>query len=233
MSEPIPDAEAHLTPEALSETPVFPLAGVLLLPNTIVSLHVFEPRYRRMLDDITDSHRVMAVALLDETGAPDTFGRPPIASTVGVGVVRRSARLPDGRFNLLVEGVRRASIKRELDPLPSIPYRRVEVELLSDHIRDDSAALSSAVSSLRSLCAPALGRDPEFTERLNEISDPGALADTVAAAVISDTGDRKRILEELDVIERLEIVSGVLGSLLLKSQDQMAESGWGAKGGEA
>ena len=73
-------------PEALASLPVFPLPGTLLLPQTMVSLHVFEPRYRKMMEHVLDGHRCLAVAMLDENGQPDTYGRPPLHAVAGVGV---------------------------------------------------------------------------------------------------------------------------------------------------
>lgn len=222
--------------EALAELPVFPLPGTLLLPQTLVSLHVFEPRYRKMMEHVLDTHRTLAVAMLDERGQPDTYGRPPLYGVAGVGVIRRSARLPDGRYNILVEGVLRADVSDELAPVPRIPYRRVRARPLAD-VHTPAADLSAAQSALRALCVQVVGElgggDPDVMERLNEITDPGVLADMVAAAAIQDPDDRQRILAEMDVAKRIEIASGALGAMMLRADRKSEPPGWGIGSGLA
>ena len=225
-------------PEALDALPIFPLPGTLLLPQTIVSLHVFEPRYRRMMADLIDGHRALAVAMLDESGAPDQWGRPPVYPVAGVGVLRRSAKLPDGRYNILVEGVLRANIAEELEPTASVPYRRVRAKPLADATTARPEEIENAANALRALCSRAVSAmgtgDAEVMERLNEISDPGMLADMIAAAAIQEVEDRQKILAEMDVLRRVELASGALGALLLKSSSpSQPPPGWGQSSGQA
>jgi hypothetical protein len=113
-----PASPLNLAPEALTALPVFPLPGVLLLPGTLISLHIFEPRYRRMMEDVLEGHRAIAVAMLNERGPPDRFGRPPVHGVASVGV-RRSARLPDAATTSCSRGA--AGHDREEIDRPSIP----------------------------------------------------------------------------------------------------------------
>ena len=240
MSEPQPQTKPELPPEALNALPIFPLPGVLLLPGTLISLHVFEPRYRRMMEDVLEGHRAIAVAMLNEAAAPDRYGRPPVHPVAGVGVVRRSARLPDGRYNILLEGVLRASIGSEIDPVAAIPYRRVHATLLADIDRGNREALLTQAHALRALCSQVVGdlggADPEVMERLSEIQNPGTLADMVAAAALQDPEERQKVLEEPDVEKRIELVSGALGEVMLRVQAKNRRSeppGWGVGPGQA
>lgn len=235
-SSELPTIEAA----ALKALPIFPLPSTLLLPQTIISLHIFEPRYRRMLEDIADGYRTLAVAMLDESGQPDRFGRPPVFPIAGVGVLRRSAKLPDGRYNILVEGVVRADITDELDPLPNVPYRRVRARPLIDVQTAPREAVDSAVSALRALTSRVIsemgGTDAEIMERLNEIEEPGTLADLIAAAAVQDPIERQKILAEVDVLKRIELAAGALGTLVLRAREVSPKStplGWGGTSGEA
>lgn len=225
-----------IAPEALVALPVFPLPGTLLLPQTLVSLHVFEPRYRQMMAHVLDSHRALAVAMLDERGQPDAFGRPPLCAVAGVGLIRRSARLPDGRYNILVEGVLRADISHELPPAANIPFRRVHARALAD-VTVPSPSLSTASSTLRALCVQVVselgGADPDVLERLAEIQEPGALADLVAAAALQDPDERQKILAELDVGRRIELATSALGGLLLQADRKSEPPAWGIGSGVA
>lgn len=228
-------------PEALEALPIFPLPGTILLPQTMVSLHIFEPRYRRMMEDVVDGHRLLAIAMLDENRGPDLFGRPPVFPTAGVGVLRRATRLPDGRYNIMLEGLFRADISEELDPVPFLPFRRVRARPMVDIYPDDAGELENAEAALRSLCARVVlqmaGGDEDIMKRINEIEDPGVLADMVAAAAIQESPERQKLLAEMHVVQRLEIASAALGALVLRAStmdapDQPAK-GWGIAPGKA
>lgn len=227
-----------LPPEALLDLPIFPLPGTVLLPRTFISLHVFEPRYRAMLEDCIESYRVMAVAMVDPDAPPDRWDRPALHPIAGVGVLRRSARLPDGRYNIVLEGLARVDIRQE--HMPTKLYRRAQAQILPDVWPSDPATLIPAVTSLRALCSRALTQisptDSEILEGLNAIQDPSRLADMVAAAAIAEAIERQRALAEPKVLSRLELVSGALGAILLSHHDQADDGkrlGWGISPGKA
>lgn len=205
--------------EALDAVPVFPLPGTVLLPHTLVSLHIFEPRYRQMMAYCLENHRVMALAMLDEGGEPDAFGRPPVHRVAGLGYVRRSARLPDGRYNLVLEGVARVDVSDE--HAPETAFRRARALLLEDHVGDDPAALVTAAHAVRALASRALDGD-EDRELLGGLHalEPGPLADAIAASLLEDARERQRVLEAVDVRARLELVSGILGARLIETADE-------------
>jgi uncharacterized protein len=228
----------EIAPEALAALALFPLPGTVLLPGTFMSFHIFEPRYRRMMDDCSDGHRVLAIAMIDEEGTPDRFGRPPIHRVAGVGLLRRSARLPDGRYNIVVEGLARVDVAEELDP--DLSYRRARAHILDDIVPDDKSDLESSLASVRSLAARVVAQmgaaDGEIIERLNEVEEPGTLADLIAAAAIKDALDRQKILAEQNVILRLHLAGAALAALLLKGHDgtnETATLGWGIGPGKA
>jgi Lon protease-like protein len=231
--------ESTISDEALLELPIFPLPGMVLLPRTLVSLHIFEPRYRKMMEDVIDGHRVLGIAMLDEEGAPDAFGRPPIHRVAGVGILRRSARLPDGRFNIVLEGALRADVSEEL--APGLPYRRARARAIADELPGDPRELESMLASVRGLCAQLAMRlqadDAEVLEKLNEVTEAGPLADMVAAAVLQDSEERQRILEEANIGKRLERAASSLASLLLKAEEDQngtsVPTGWGIGTGKA
>lgn len=226
-----------LKPEALAQLPIFPLPGTVLLPRTMISLHVFEPRYRKMTEDCLEGHRLMAIAMLDPTSAPDAAARPAIHRMAGLGVLRRSARLPDGRFNLVVEGMCRVQLGREW-PLDK-PYRRAEATVMPDVLPDDPTSLAPSMASLRALCARALAqlspKEAADLEGLNQVSEPGALADLVAAAAMPDAAERQQVLDEVRVESRVQLVAGALGAYLLTQapDTEPGTYGWGIHPGKA
>ena len=93
---------------------MFPLAGVVLPPEQRLPLHIFEPRYRAMVRDALEGDAHIAVACVDGDLQREPARIHPVAT---VGRIVAHQRLPDGRFNILVEGVLRA----RLDELPFVP----------------------------------------------------------------------------------------------------------------
>ncbi|MCA9554799.1 MAG: LON peptidase substrate-binding domain-containing protein [Myxococcales bacterium] len=230
------EVELELPAEALSAVPIFPLPGTVLLPGTFLSLHVFEPRYRAMMEYVIEGHRLMVVAQLDPLAPADAHGRPGIHPVAGLGLLRRSVRLPDGRYNIVLEGLGRVDVRHELPP--TLVFRRAAAELLEDVPPADPGALDAALASLKALCQQVLIQagdpDPDVIQELNEIDDPGRLADLAAAAGLTDPQVRQQVLAEAAVDARLELVAGALGAQLLSHMDEdEGFPGWGIGTGKA
>lgn len=95
--------------------PLFPLDGVALLPHAVLPLHIFEPRYRQMVEDSLDGSGQIALAVFEgERWKQEYHGRPPLRPGVCIAHILQHEKLPDGRYNILVQGVCRARIDEEL-----------------------------------------------------------------------------------------------------------------------
>lgn len=189
---------------ALEALPLFPLPEVVLYPGAALPLHVFEPRYRKMLRDVLDAHRKLCVVQLrGPAGAEEA--QPPIATIAGVGEVVDATELPSGRFNILVRGIARVS----LDELPfEPPYRRARATVLEPAPEvvpsSEIAALISAATAFATLVRE---RDKKFALKLPRDTEAGTLADLCAAQLLIDGRDRQRALETLEVGARVRMVT--------------------------
>lgn len=132
----------------LEDVPVFPLPGVVLLPEQRLPLHIFEPRYRAMVRDTLEGHGHLVVARIPEGETGDT---PRFEHVATLGRITTHQKLPDGRFNILVEGVVRVA----LDELPFVaPYRRAHATLLGDarsEMAEIAAPLRASLLSVMTL----------------------------------------------------------------------------------
>ena len=109
--------------------PLFPLDGVVVLPQHVVPLHIFEPRYRQMIEHVLDGAGQIAMAVLAHPHRPHAPGvLPRVRPAVCLGQVVRHERLPDGRFNILLQGVCRARIVEEQPPADGRLYRTARLE---------------------------------------------------------------------------------------------------------
>jgi uncharacterized protein len=108
--------------------PLFPLPGVVLFPGTLLPLHIFEPRYRAMVADALAGERTIGMALLKQ-GWEEASGAPAIHPIGGAGEIVESDQLPDGRYNIVLEGRFRYRVLRE--EASATPYRTASVEEIS------------------------------------------------------------------------------------------------------
>jgi Lon protease-like protein len=116
--------------------PIFPLPNVVLFPRMPLPLHVFEPRYRRMVADALDSHRAIGMVLLQAGWEGDYEGRPPVYPIGCAGLIERCERFEDGRYNLLLKGVARFRVAAER---AGFAYRVAEARYSGDILGDLSA----------------------------------------------------------------------------------------------
>jgi len=105
--------------------PLFPLPNTVLFPCAILPLHIFERRYRMMTRDALAGPRLIAMALLKPGYEPRYHQNDPaIHDVVCVGRILRDEQLPDGRYNLLLQGLVPARVAEENHDLT---YRRAYV----------------------------------------------------------------------------------------------------------
>ncbi len=201
---------------ALRELPLFPLPGTVFFPHTLLPLHVFEPRYRALTEDVLAGHQHFAVVRIDD----DCLDAPVagVARVAGVGRIVHHERLPDGRFHILLQGVARAELVDEL-PADGKLYRRAAAALVE--CGDDGEDAHAELRALRSCYARLLEACPDSKDTLGDlplrVQEPRVLADVVCAAVLEDVAARQRALEESSVARRLRCANDALATLLLQS----------------
>jgi Lon protease-like protein len=93
--------------------PIFPLPNVVLFPNVFLPLHIFETRYRELLEDALKGDRIIGMVLLRPGWEGDYEGRPAVYPIGCAGVITHAERLPDGRFNIVLRGMEKFQIGGE------------------------------------------------------------------------------------------------------------------------
>jgi Lon protease-like protein len=210
-AEPIP------IPSHFSRLAIFPLANVHLFPHALLPLHVFEPRYRELLRDALKEERLIAIASLEPGFEKDYQGRPPVRPIVGVGQIIGHEPLEEGRANILLRGVTRARIERELPPHEL--YRRVEARTVADEFEPGFKA-EAARETLALLANKLAASLPSGGDTLRELVratlQPSALADVLAAALVTDPDARLQLLEEPRLRLRADRVADEIATVLAR-----------------
>jgi Lon protease-like protein len=109
--------------------PLFPLPDTVLFPGMPLPLHIFETRYRKMVEDALRTHQTIGMTLLKPGWEEDYEQRPPIYEVGCSGVIARHERLEDGRYNVVLRGQSRFRVLEEHE---GEPYRLARTQTLED-----------------------------------------------------------------------------------------------------
>ncbi len=189
-------------PEAV---PVMPLPGVLLFPNALLPLHIFEPRFRQMLAHALGDGRMMCVALVrperQSWESSDDFFN---VSTVGL--IRACVGRSDGTSDLILQGIRRVKFC-DFDQQIPFPIARIKPLKTRTNLTVQTDALAAKVLEYYSQLRKSGRVLPEKVDQyLSDMSDPEMLADLIASTFVSDPSRRQKLLEELDLNQRLRLL---------------------------
>lgn len=188
------------------EIAVMTLPGMAFFPQALLPLHIFEPRHRRMLRDALDTHRLFAVAGLDlgKTGG----GFEPAYRVATVGMVRACQERQDGTANLLLQGLTRVEFTHVVG---EEPYRRVGIRALASEAgapQEDNARRRARLSRLLSTRLRLSGEgSDDLAKFLRTIDDPEIFVDLAAFNLCGDARLKQRLLETLNVSERIALLS--------------------------
>lgn len=220
--------------------PLFPLPDAVLLPHAILPLHIFEHRYRQMIDDCLDQTGQIAMATYTEQG-PDTSandvddgeaGRAEIRPVVCIGQIVQHEGLPDGRHNILLHGVCRARILdinepdiermymlAELEPLESPADKPKQMTEVRDTLRE--LLQSDRLSRMRSVDTVLewFGREEIPTHALLEL---------IGFTMVKDHNVKYQLLAEPDPFRRAKLIIRDLKHVdgLIRRAEQQSYRSW-------
>jgi uncharacterized protein len=188
---------------------LFPLPELVLYPHVMQPLHIFEERYREMLEDALAGDQLIAMALLEPGWEDDYESRPPIADYACLGKVVAHHRLDDGRYNLLLMGVQRVRLVKELEPLRS--FRQASVELIEDCYdfesrTDRKRVQEKLIASFRKQLPCACQLPEQLEDMLSSQLPLGLLTDLAAYALPLGIDVKQELLAESSVRRRAEIL---------------------------
>ncbi len=225
--------------EIPNEAPVMTLPGATLFPETLLPLHIFEPRYRRMLVAVLNSHRMFVVAMQK----PGGVGETP-AAVAGLGFVRVCVAHRDGTSHLVLQGHSRVELTELVrqEPFPVCRIRRlrapahdsVTIDALMAKVRDlvterIQLGFSSSAGGARKLAAKlkqaqALQAVPEIIGCLEKLNNPDQVADLVSSALLTRAAQKQIILETVEVEPRLKhLIHFLMGEISQRQKKANSE----------
>ncbi len=201
--------------------PVFPLPNAVLMPMSVIPLHVFEKRYRLMTRDALAGHRLIAIALL-ESGYEAKYNTldAPIHPVVCIGRILREERLEDGRYNFLLQGLDRAQIVQENTELS---YRRARLQLIHSKPLQPEVERTYRSELFRVMNEEPLVQLAKSGGWMDLFKCPDLafsdLVDVLAATVLRCAEDKQRFLAEPRVFERVRCLCDMLEDLSMELRE--------------
>jgi Lon protease-like protein len=191
--------------------PIFPLPNVVFFPRTLLPLHIFEERYRTMTREALSGARQIAIVLLREGWQSSYEGNPAVHDIACLGNIETSEELADGEFNIVLSGISRVRLLREVQ---DSPYRIAEVELLEDRPWTEEAVevvrrrnhIAGLFTRFTELVTNGKYRAPELVPQLNF----EAMVHLVATSVDLPVEQKQALLELDDVRQRCDRLIPVL-----------------------
>ena len=202
----------------ITQLPIFPLP-LVMLPGEQLPLHIFEPKYRQMLKDVTESNRFFGISYFEP--AETTLDRPAIDTVGCVAEVREVEALADGRSNILTLGVVRYRLNEYVET--DHPYIVGEVGFFQDEAEDPAEVdpLADEVFDVFERLARAAfklggsqGRFPEIDR-----TDPESLSFLVTAAFNFENEKKYRLLEMTSTTRRLTDLKHVLDQAVTQMEE--------------
>ena len=173
--------------------PLFPLPNVVLFPKTPMPLYIFEERYRTMIREAIAGNKELVIALLRAGYEPSYTAASAVHEIACLGKIETYEELEDGKYNIVVAGIQRVRILREVQ---HSPYRLVEVESLEEAVYD--------------------GRSTDILKRHNHIA--GLFARFTELA----TGVKQHVLELMPQLDFESLVNMVAMTLNMAIEQKQA-----------
>ena len=189
--------------------PVLPLSGAFVFPKMLFPLEVSGEAAIRLIDEAMAGDRLIGLAILKQGGEPpEGPHKKEDFFTIGTSaVILRMAKTADNKTQLLLQGIGRFRI---VELVEGKPYLMARVENLEDtEVKD--IELEALMANLVGLFDRIVKLSPflpqEFGAMAKTVSEPGVLADIVASVINSPVEEKQKLLEILDVKERLRAVT--------------------------
>jgi Lon protease-like protein len=203
----------------INTLPLFPLP-LVLLPNEMLPLHIFEPRYRQMLLDVEQTRNIFGITYFD---ADESATDGPAVGSIGCAAEIRDVQImPDGRSNIITQGIIRYRIVEYAET--GTPYLTIKVEFFEDE-PDDTPQLQMIADEVHEVfgrIAKAAFKLSDNRGQIPEIprTEPEKLSFLITAAFNLENELKSELLAMTVTAERLER----LRTILLTAVDQMEDS---------
>jgi uncharacterized protein len=188
---------------------LFPLPNFVMMPHVLKGFHIFEPRYRELVEDSLKKDKLIGLVLPRPDWDKNYEGSFGIHTIGCLTSIQEHERLEDGRFNLILRGICRIELEHEL--LTSTLYRQAKVKLLPDTQVPEDGKLRQQIEKfvLPWLAIEGEGRE-QFLKLLGSNATLGTIVDVITFALPLPTDWKQELLETLSVTDRVKRLGELL-----------------------
>jgi len=211
MNPSAPPPPSPKSGASLIEAPVFPLPNAILFPGVLLPLHIFEERYKLMVESALNGDRRLAVSLLRKSAE----GEWAPSMVCGLGEIMKVEDLDDGERNILVKGITRVVLR---EVRQEAPYMKGLLQPLDDLHPQEAVARPEQHEITRLAQQLIFLLDMKDAARwmnmIGFMEDPSLLADFVSFYLIEDISLKQDLLETLDVLVRMQRLKTALEEVI-------------------
>lgn len=203
---------------SISTIPIFPLPEVILFPGTFLPLHVFEPRYRSMIEYCSESDNEIAIAPIIMNQPKDVSSEQPLIEKVfGWGKIINKDYLPDGRSNIIIEG---KGLLELIDYKSTDPFLIGNVqEYKTNSIPQNNDSFQDQILNIIHLTKRILltdGAPEELLVKINQLSRHPFPIDFITSILHFEFINKQAILIEKDPFVKIDLLKSVLEKINLQ-----------------
>ena len=191
--------------------PMLPVRDIVVFPYMILPLFVGRESSIRSVEDALAKNRLIFLAsqkeITEENPTPDS-----IYTTGTIAMIMRMRKLSDGRVKILIQGVAKGRIKNFTKTTPSfeVGVEKIEENNQNQSVVEYEALTRTAKEQIEKIIALGRVLPPDILLVLDDVSDPGRLADLIASNLGIKVSDAQKVLETTDPKERLKLVNEIL-----------------------
>jgi Lon protease-like protein len=196
-----------------NEISIFPLANAVFFPNTVLPLNIFEPRYKKMIEDALASNKIIGMIQTRENNNPK---KPAVFSVGCLGKIENHAKTADGRYLINLKGLIRFRILDEAET--NLPYRKFRVsydEFLEDLEKikfNDKINVLQLIDKARKLFKiHQLSTDWKIVEKI----EPDQLINSLSMICPFSVSEKQGLLEAKTLIERSLLINQIINFYII------------------
>lgn len=195
--------------------PMLPVRDIVVFPYMIIPLFVGRDASIRSVEEALAKNRLIFLAsqkdITEENPNPDNI------YTVGtIAMIMRMRKLSDGRVKILIQGVAKGRVKNYTKTSPSfeVAVEKIEEIPVQKTVVENEALIRTAKEHIERIIAQGRPLSPDILLVLDDVSDPGRIADLIASNLGIKVQDAQKVLETSDASERLTLVNEILAAEL-------------------
>ncbi len=191
-------------PETLS---ILPLFDATLFPKMVLPLVVMQGESIQLIDEAMSKNRIIGLLVSKEKEMKSSYSQEDLYDVGTSALILKMAKTEDNKAQLLVQGLSRFKVKEILEEQP---YLKVHVELIKEKEEKDKeidALMSNLVGLFTRAVELSPGLQPEIAGMARSIKEAGTLADMITSSINSTSEEKQKILETIDIKERLKEVT--------------------------